>query len=472
MERGEGGSGLIAVLATALVLSACTGAATVANEPTIATTSTSTSTTTTSVVTTTTSTSIPQTTSTSSTTTTVDLEAASECPVWNGKPFEESQSVKLRELGTVNGVGVSGAIYPRPDYEGDPWSQWGQGIVLEDGRFFSAIGDHLGPDGNSYIYEYDPATDRLTLVADVLSHIDHVEGTWGYGKIHSQMVPGPCGEFYFSTHWGSSRDLEFNGNYTGDVLFRLDPNARTLQALGVPVPFHGQASLAADPSRNLIYGEALDPLTRESDPRGPLFVYDVFAEEVIYTSSPRPHVGFRSLLTDANGNPHYSTGDGELNVYDPEVGETRPARVELPGDWLRAVTEPSSEGVVYGVTREPDTFFSVGPEGDLRVLGDALGYTTSIALSPDESVFYYMPGAHGNSSKWDSPLIAVDVEDGDQNVIVKLNRLVENELGHTVGGTYNIAVTPDGSRVFMGVNTALEGDGQDGEVILLVIDLP
>ena len=58
---------------------------------------------------------------------------------------------------------------PDPAYEGNPWSQWGQGIVLADGRFLSAIGDHCGEDGNSYLYSYDPATSTLTQFADVLS---------------------------------------------------------------------------------------------------------------------------------------------------------------------------------------------------------------------------------------------------------------------------------------------------------------
>ena len=36
---------------------------------------------------------------------------------------------------------------------GEPWSQWGQGVVLDDGRFISAVGDHRGRDGNAYVYE-------------------------------------------------------------------------------------------------------------------------------------------------------------------------------------------------------------------------------------------------------------------------------------------------------------------------------
>ena len=61
------------------------------------------------------------------------------------------------------------AVYPLPDYEGRLWSQWGQGVVLEDGRILSAVGDHDGTGGNSFFYELDPASGRLTLVGDVLS---------------------------------------------------------------------------------------------------------------------------------------------------------------------------------------------------------------------------------------------------------------------------------------------------------------
>ena len=29
---------------------------------------------------------------------------------------------------------VEAVRYPHPGYEGNPWSQWGQGLVLDDGR--------------------------------------------------------------------------------------------------------------------------------------------------------------------------------------------------------------------------------------------------------------------------------------------------------------------------------------------------
>ncbi len=397
-----------------------------------------------------------------------------ECDLSGGEPYVGGSAVSMSELGISNGVRVEGAVYPRPDYEGKPWSQWGQGIVLPDGRFISAIGDQLGPDGNSYLFEYDPSTGRLETIGDVLSYVEHEPGTWGYGKIHSQMVPGPCGEVYFSTYWGSYRGLRFEGEYRGDILFRLDPYGRTLAPLGVPVDLQGQASLASSPADGLVFGEAVDPILKaEGVDQGPLFVYDIEKGEVVFLSADTPHVGYRSIAVDSEGRAYYSIGGGQLAVYDPDKNRVETHPESMPGDWLRAVTVPGPDGSVYGVTREPDTFFVLRPDGEIEVLGSPPAYTTSLALSPDGSRFFYMPGAHGVAWKFGGALTMVDTSTGRQEVVVELNQLVEKGLGLTVGGTYNVAVSPDGRTVYMGINASPVGDDSGfGEVALLVIHLP
>jgi hypothetical protein len=288
------------------------------------------------------------------------------------------------------------------------------------------------------------------------------------------MVPGPCGEIYFSTYWGSFRDIAFEGNYTGDILFRLDPFGRTLQPLGVLVEFHGSPSMASAPQHSIIYAEAADPVFRDDDGgnRGPFVAYDVITGEVVYQSPDQPHVGFRSILVGADGVAYYSIGDGRLETFDPATGESATYDSRLPGDWLRAASAPGPDGSVYGATRDPDRLFVMDRDGSIEALGDALGYTASVALSPDGSVFYYMPGAHGNSPDWGSPIMAVDTETGNQTVVIELNEMVEDRLGYTVGGTYNIAVSPDGDTIFVGANVGEVGSDESfGEVLLLVVEL-
>lgn len=400
--------------------------------------------------------------------------SAEDCD-FDGQSFTDGPVVHLETLAEVDGVTVKGAVYPHPDYEGDPWSQWGQGLVTSDGRFFSAIGDHMGRDGNSYIYEYDPSTDRLHMIADVLSYVDHEQGSWGYGKIHGQMSPGPCGEIYLSTYWGSYRGLEFGGSYSGDILMRLDPHGRTLETLGVPVDEHGQASLAGAPSVGLIYGEAVDPVKKDVEDvtKGPFFVYDVESEKVIF-ENPESHVGYRNIMVDRSGRAYFALGDSRLAVYDPATNQVGVHPSELPGDWLRASTYVTAEGTIYGVTREPDQFFAMDVEGGITDLGPARDYAASIAVAPDGRHFYYLPDAHGDAWEAGAPLIRVDGASGHQETLVELGPVVEESLGYRLGGTYNIAVSPLDGTVFVGANIGpIEEDEPGfGEVVLLVVGIP
>lgn len=397
----------------------------------------------------------------------------SECALAPGQPFVGGPTVEVIDVGESGGVRVEGVRYPRPDYEGDPWTQWGQGL-LHEGRFYSAIGDHIGVDGNSYIYEYDPSTGTLSTLGDVLSYVDHEPGSWGYGKVHGQMVPGPCGEIYFATYWGTNRDIRFDGSYRGDVLFRLDPSSRTITHLGVPVEEHGIPSLAGSPDGRFVYGEALDPILEIDDvDAGPFFAYDTFEEEVVFVGDPEPHEGFRNVMVDREGRAYYAVGGGGLAVYDPETNAVTDHSSSMPGEWLRASTTPAPDGTIFGVTDDEAAFFVMHPSGDIESLGTARGYTTTLAVHPDGTRFFYVPDAHGSAWEEGAPLISVDGVTGEETVVVELNAMVEENLGLRLGGTYGLAVDPSGQTVYMGMNAGPLGEEDGfGEIVLLVIHLP
>ncbi len=390
------------------------------------------------------------------------------CDLAPGAPYIEGSAVAVETVGEANGIQVRAGIYPRPDYEGNPWSQWGQGLALSDGRHISAIGDHIGRDGNSYVYEYDPATEMLTQIADVLSFVDHDPGSWGYGKVHGQVVPGPCGEVYLATYWGSRNDLEYAGTYSGDVLLRVDPASRTITDLGAPIEEHGIPSLAGS-GNGLVFGEALDPYVEDDVDGGPFFAYDTATEEVIFTGPAGPHVGYRNIMIDGSGRAYYSMGGSQLSVYDPETNELSTHTSPLPGDWLRASTVPADDGRVFGVT-DNENFFVMDAAGQIEGLGQADGYTTSLALDPDGSRFFYVPDAHGDAWEIGAPLISVDTTTGEQTTLVELNPIVEPALGLRLGGTYSLAMDPSGDRIFIGMNASADDSGF-GEIVLLIVDL-
>jgi len=401
------------------------------------------------------------------------VESAS-CPRFQGEPLATDGPSAVARVLQEGGEGrprVEAVVYPHPDYEGHPWSQWGQGVVIADGRFISAIGDHLGPDGNSYVYEYRPEDGTLTLMADVLSYADHQPGAWGYGKVHGQMVLGPCGETYFSTYWGDRDELTFGGSYRGDLLFRLDPDVTSIANLGVPVEGHGVPSLTGWAEGGLLYGEAVDPLAEGNS--GPFFAYDIERGEVVFRDDDPAPVGFRNVAVDADGRAYYSVTGGRLARYDPDTGEAADDAYQVPGERLRASTRAAPDGTVYAVFEDPDEFFALEPSGSLRPLGTARGYTASLALHPDGDRFFYVPEAHGGSWEQGAPLIAVDTRTGEQTVIVELNPLAEDRLGLRLGGSYNVAVDPSGRVVYVGMNAGtVESEETFGEVALFIVQLP
>ncbi len=370
-------------------------------------------------------------------------------------------------------ITVDAVVYPHPDYDGRPWSQWGQGIVLEDGRLISAIGDHRGPDGNSYVYVYDPATATLTQIADVLSLADHEPGAWGYGKVHAQMVEGPCGEILVTTYWGTRRDLTFSDTYQGDLLLRIDPANRRIENLGVFYSQHGVPSLATAPDLGLIYGEAVDPLAPPGG-GGSFVVYDAGTGQVLLSDDRSDHSGFRSIAVAGDGRAFFSLDGGGLAVYDPAANAVTDVGATLPGEVLRAVAAPAADGTIFGVTDKPAVFFALDPDGSIRTLGDAAGYTTSIARTPDASTLYYIPDAHGGAWRQGTPLIAVDTATGTQQTLLELNAAAEERLGLRLGGTYSITADASGKTLYIGMNAGLpEGDREAfGEVVLLVVNLP
>ena len=392
-------------------------------------------------------------------------------PLTHGTTWTEDvteEAVTLQEPGPDQ-VGVQAVVYPRPDYEGRPWSQWGQGFALEDGRFLSAIGDHGGADGNSYLYEYDPATGVLTEIGDALSLIDHSSGDWGYGKIHAQMVAGPCGDVFTSTYWGSRRGLEYGGSYTGDYLIRIDPQTRQIEAPQVLAEERGSASMASWPAGGLLYAEAADPFGQKT---GEFVALDATTGETVFSDGSPEHVGYRSIAVDADGGAWVTWDETSLARYDPATNTLTPTDVAMPGTTLRAATRPAADGTIYAVTDEPPVFFALEPDGAVRELGPARHYTTSLALSADETRFFSVPGAHSGLAEAGTPLVAVNTATGAEEVLVELYPLVDQGLGLSLGGTYNVVASGD-DTIYIGMNAGPPGSEDGfGEVVLLIVTLP
>lgn len=395
---------------------------------------------------------------------------AADCPPGadSSPPEGPAATVTVLNPGGDGQARVEAVIYPRPSYDGEPWSHWGQGLVLDDGRFFSAIGDHRGADGNSYFFSYDPDTSTLTRFGDVLSNVDHQEGAWGYGKVHGQLVADPCGRVWAATYWGSRRGLTFDAGYEGDLLLRIDPATHRIEEVVAPVPGHGIPSLSGSAEHGLLYGEAVEP---ETD-TGRFFAVDMVTGELVIDASVDGHTGYRNILVDADGGAHIAASNGRLAAYRPGAEQLQEAGISLPGDWLRASTAPAADGTVYAVTREPDQLFALAADGSIRDLGPARGYVASLALLPEDDGFLYVPGAHGDSWRQGTPLVAVDGATGDEQVVVELHDMGRRAFDLRLGGTYSVAVDTHRRVVYIQMNAGEADEESFGEVVLVIVHLP
>ena len=132
------------------------------------------------------------------------------------------------------GVAIAGVppavdfmFYPNQDHPGNPWSVWGNGSVAGM-KYYSAIGDHLGPKGTAKVFEYDASAKTIRQLVDVHAFLDSVHAIppnmdYSPGKIHSRIQMGGDGWLYYATHRGLEPAADDKHGYRGDWILRTHP---------------------------------------------------------------------------------------------------------------------------------------------------------------------------------------------------------------------------------------------------------
>ncbi|OHB75890.1 MAG: hypothetical protein A2Z25_22385 [Planctomycetes bacterium RBG_16_55_9] len=123
------------------------------------------------------------------------------------KPPAGLQNVQVAKAPPV----VDFLYYPGQDYEGKPWSNWGDGVATP-------------------------------------------------GKIHSRLDMGADGWLYFSTHRGSTKVTTDEYGYKGDWIIRHNPATSTSEVISHdPVGKHCIPCSVLDPDRLIFYGGTVQP---------------------------------------------------------------------------------------------------------------------------------------------------------------------------------------------------------------------
>lgn len=342
---------------------------------------------------------------------------------------------------------VDFSYYPEQTYPGRPWSVWGDGTAA-GGKYYSAIGDHKAPDGNAFVYEYDPAAKSLRTLLSLRDVIDVPEGHYRPGKIHSRIDLGEDGWLYFATHRGSTRVTTDEYYYQGDWIVRHHPskNVSEIVAHG-PVGNQCIPVSVLDPTRGIFYGGTA--AGDVNDKRVTFFAYDVKNKRLLHSclDGPYRYVAFAK----STGRVYFSASDDQpLRRWDPAaVGEPVTLDVKLG---LRAATEETPQGIIYTVSKDGVLFaFDVKTETATELGDAAVGrqtYVTTLDADPSGRFLYYCPGAHGGSEQDGTPIVQFDVRDRTKQVIAFLHPVLKQRVGYVPIGTFSSAVDPAGDKLY------------------------
>ncbi|HUT01296.1 MAG TPA: hypothetical protein VM031_02485 [Phycisphaerae bacterium] len=362
------------------------------------------------------------------------------------KPPESMKSVAVaKEAPTVDFL-----YYPGQTYAGKPWSNWGDGCAAGE-KYYSAIGDHLAPAGNAFVYEYDAATKKLRMLAEVRKVLNLPDGHYAPGKIHSRVDLGEDGWLYYATHRGSTRVTTDQYHYQGDWILRTHPGTgRTEIVAHGPVGKQCIPCSVLDPKRLIFYGSTQAGDTK--DKRNTFFAYDIKARKLLYQGYGGP--GRYFLFARSTGRVYFTPDlEGTLFRYDPAAGG---APVELGVEMgLRAATQETPQGHIYAVSGKGGAElcrFDVRSE-KVEPLGPAAvgsqSYITSLDADPTGRYLYYVPGAHGGSQRDGSAVVQFDVQTRTRKVVAFLHPFLKARCGFTPLGTFSTAVSPGGEELYI-----------------------
>jgi len=372
--------------------------------------------------------------------------------------------------------------YPGQDYPGNPWSAWGDGLVVGE-TYYSAIGDHKAPGGNAFVYRYDTAGKRLRQLVDLRRVLQMPDGHYTPGKIHSRIDLGDDGWLYFSTHRGSTRVTTDEYHYRGDWILRCEPEQNRVEIVAqAPLARQCMPTSVLDPVRRIFYAGTADGDYRNK--RVQFLAYDTVRRKLLYHDDrgPRRYMIFARSTGRVYFVPTEPDGTcpspGRLVRFDPEQpGRPVPIDAQLG---LRSATQETPQGIVYTVDGDNLWAFDVRKER-AKHLGPAVvggeTYVTSIDADPKTGRYlYYIAGAHGGSYRDGTPLVQYDVNTRSRKVIAFLHPFYSEAYGFVPMGTYSSAVSPEGDKVYLTVNGNC-GGGPEGRIrfntcALLVVHVP
>ncbi len=373
--------------------------------------------------------------------------------------------------------------YP-DDYKPD--GMWAGLYASKRGRIYSGL---CTEGGSSLFYEYDPATGKHTLVADLGEFMgDNGTGERSHAKIHTRFVEDKAGKIYFSSgNQGSGPDQIDPATwiYKGGHVLCYDPDTGVLEDLGLVARNTGAYGFALDEQREILYLTCLD---------GHLYAFDIRTRNSRDLGRVNNWDVNRMVALDDEGNVYGTFEDHWIWKYDVEDDRLYDLPVQIPheknlklsyqdgwyeGDlgrpvldrkntWRYVEWEPQSRKI-YGIECGRALLFEydpyAGPYGQSRVVADMamdahieenyFPYTTlAVGFGADRVVYFgtinrefdYTSQLEDEKAKSKTYLMKCDLDTGKKEL---LGQIVTSQ-GRSVLGLGACEVALDGKVYLCG----------------------
>ncbi len=382
-----------------------------------------------------------------------------------------------------------------PEDQGEGlWTVWGQGTYYAgNGRLYGAVGNHVFYDSRLHIFEYDPATRKITTFQE-LNSAAGLPIDYGDGKIHGTLdfYDGP--NTYFCTYWceyPEPKEEHYNLGYQGGRLMSFNVETHEVKDYGVPMRRESWQLHRMDTKRGLLFAVGA--------PDNKLLCYDIGKGRMLFGGYPPAGMQWyeRCLIVDEATGCAYSSNrasaESEVHIIRYDSARNRFTKLKscVPyikgageGNQIRAATPRRAKAGWFMCISRGGRIFRFYPDEDrVEDLGSCWAdepaklYTASIAISPDDKYVYYCPGAHGSAQNIGAPVVQLNTQTGERKAIAFLFPALYERYGYITGGTFSLSLDEKGERLFIIMNGAFnEWDPKGGEVFgdpsVIVLHIP
>jgi hypothetical protein len=189
---------------------------------------------------------------------------------------------------------------------------------------------------NSYLVEFDPATEQMRVVVDVHQVVGLPLEPTGYAaqsKIHTRNYVGPSGTIYFGTKQGYPTAAEKASGqlatYRGGYVLAYDPATGKTTNFGLPMPL-GDPRLPKDGkavgASSDAEGEGIIDVVAD-EPRGLLYAITCEHEYWLRYDRAKPDQGWQALGPILNGQPNTlidAQGRATALTHDLQIARCQP----------------------------------------------------------------------------------------------------------------------------------------------------